>query len=135
MAADPRTWVFDQPQELVTFLMGACKWSGKDIHAAWDDLRRELERLETEYWNNVDEERRKKFYAAKRIWPIRDEATPSTEGDAKPVTWAEWFEQMFGEPLDKYAARAKAENIRAQVIEYEVRKFGRSPLEAKGEQE
>lgn len=129
MAADPRAFVFDQPQQLIAELMGKCKWSGTDIHAAWDRLKGELDRLEAEYWDNVDEAKRKAFYAAKRIWPIRDEATPSTEGDAKPVTWAEWFEQMFGEPLERYAERAKRENIRRQVMEYEIRKFGRSPLQ------
>jgi len=137
MAADPRAFIFDQPQQLIAELMGKCKWSGTDIHAAWDRLKGELDRLEAEYWDNVDEAKRKAFYAAKRIWPIRHEATPSTEGDAKPVTWAEWFEQMFGEPLEQYAERAKRQNIRRQVMEYEIRKFGRSPLQKdeKGEQE
>lgn len=132
MAANPRAWVFDQPQELVAYLMGKCDWSGTDVHAAWDDLKSELDRLEAEYWDNVDEAKRKAFYAAKRIWPIRNDATPSTEASEKPMTWAQWFEQMFGEPLDKYAARAKAENVRQQVLDYEVRKFGHSPLQKDG---
>lgn len=123
-----RSWVSDSPQEVITYLMGACKWSGMGMRRAWEELSAELQRLDDEYWDNVDDEARKRFHTARRIWPIRDETAPSVEEGETPMTWGEWFEQVFGEPLDGYAERAKRMKIRERVRDYELRRFGRSEL-------
>lgn len=40
--------------------------------------------------------------AARRIWRIRDQKTPSGECD-----WATWYQQRFGRTLDEAAAAFK----------------------------
>jgi predicted RNA-binding protein (virulence factor B family) len=42
----------------------------------------------------------KKYYAARMTWKKRMQIVPSGKR-----TWAQWFEKMFGENLEKYAKR------------------------------
>lgn len=65
----------------------------------------------------MDDFERRKYFAARRVWPMRDEPTPKVEaGEKVPYTdWSGWFERMFGEPLDAYVERAQAENLRERV--------------------
>jgi hypothetical protein len=45
-----------------------------------------------------------KYYAARSIWKRRNHATPNNPPHRR-VTWEQWFEKKFGEPLTVYAAR------------------------------
>jgi len=45
-----------------------------------------------------------KYHAARWCWKRRGHATPRSLPHRR-VTWEEWFEKKFGEPLDAYAAR------------------------------
>jgi hypothetical protein len=75
-----------------------------------------------------------KFYAALRCWPIRDELTPSAvENKRRFPTWEQWFAKRYGESLEEYAARAKRQNIRQQVLDFELATFGSSPLQKSAE--
>lgn len=58
----------------------------------------------------MTDQERIKYHAARRIWPMRDEMTPSGA-----CTWRAWFEAKFGEPLDEYTERARRERLREQV--------------------
>lgn len=50
-----------------------------------------------ELLSEVQEQR--KLAAAKRAWPKRDKLT------SKKITWAQWFEERYGESLEAYRAR------------------------------
>ena len=45
-----------------------------------------------------------KYHAARWCWKRKGHSTPSSLPHRR-VTWEEWFEKKFGEPLDAYAAR------------------------------
>jgi hypothetical protein len=45
-----------------------------------------------------------KYHAARSIWKRRKHTTPNNPPHRR-VTWEQWFEKKFGEPLDAYAAR------------------------------
>jgi len=45
-----------------------------------------------------------KYYAARSIWKRRHHATPNNPPHRR-VTWEQWFEKKFGEPLLDYAER------------------------------
>lgn len=81
-------------------------------------------RAEQALQNHVDDLMCLKYHAAKRIWPIHDEAAAGTD-----ETWAQWFERVYHEPLDAYAKRAKEQGLRDRVRVYEVATYGRSTLE------
>lgn len=42
----------------------------------------------------------KKYHAARSVWIKQRHMTPK-----RRITWARWFERMFGEPLEQYAQR------------------------------
>lgn len=46
-----------------------------------------------------------KYYAARHVWLKRRQRT----SDGK-MSWAQWFEKKFGEPLDDYAKRMGEKN-------------------------
>tara|TARA_R100001163_G_C4955360_1_gene121389 strand:+ start:204 stop:416 length:213 start_codon:yes stop_codon:yes gene_type:complete len=47
-----------------------------------------------------------KYHAARSIWKRRQHSTPSSLPHRR-VTWEEWFEKKFGEPLLAYAERMR----------------------------
>lgn len=60
----------------------------------------------------------RKYYCARRVWNERDEPAPVTRdvnGKERSETWAQWFERMYREPLEAYAARAAAEGMREKA--------------------
>lgn len=72
----------------------------------------------------IDDRMRMKFYFCKRVWKIRTHKAPNDE-----ETWAQCFERMFHQSIEDYARIAKEENHRKKVLEYELARFGKSPLE------
>lgn len=91
---------------------------------AVNELRREIELMEKAEADLITDSLRIRYYAARRIWPIRDQRTPSDE-----QTWAEWFAEMFHTSLEDFIKRARDGNLRKRIMEYELAKFGRSPLD------
>lgn len=68
----------------------------------------------TQYSKEQHEEmfQQMKYFAARRIYKIQDNLTPSsirTTSEKKKKTWAVWFEQRFGEPYLDYISRIKKE--------------------------
>ena len=45
-----------------------------------------------------------KYHAARSIWKRRKHTTPNNPPHRR-VTWEQWFEKKFGEPLNVYAER------------------------------
>lgn len=43
-----------------------------------------------------------KYHAARTVWKVRHKKTPRGR-----LTWAQWFEDKFGESLNDYAVRMK----------------------------
>lgn len=92
----------------------------------WCELTEKALRME------IDEQLRRKFYACLRVWKIRDELVPNVIGpNGQRETWREWFAHMFHQSIDDFVAQAKEHNLRQRVMEYELAKFGKSPLEQK----
>ena len=48
------------------------------------------------------EEESKKYHAARYAWRNKHKLTP------RGVSWSQWFEDKFGEPLDDYAERMQS---------------------------
>ena len=97
---------------------------------AVNELRREIELMEKAEADLITDSLRIRYYAALRIWPIRNETTPSEKG----VTWADWYKEKFSTSLDDFAKRAKDGNLRQRIYEFEIARYGRSALEPKAEE-
>lgn len=48
-----------------------------------------------------------KLCAARFVWPRREQPTPNHDG--RYTTWAQWFAWKFGEDLEAFAERARAQ--------------------------
>jgi hypothetical protein len=49
-----------------------------------------------------------KYHAARWCWRRKGFATPNNPPHRR-VTWEQWFEKKFGEPLEAYAERMKGQ--------------------------
>ena len=101
---------------------------GLQLGRLLDEQFDRLEELQAELAQFVKDMERIKFYAARRIWAMRSEQTPS--GAATGETWEQWFERMFKVSLRDYARQAKDSDLRARVMAYEIETFGWSPLDS-----
>lgn len=72
-------------------------------------------------WVNCEDEElqpiMRKFFFAKSIWPRRHEQSPSSRPQ-RERTWAQVFEEAYGETLEEYRDWAKKHNIRAKIEAY-----------------
>jgi hypothetical protein len=73
----------------------------------------------------VTDSERLKYYAARRVWPVRDEATPLKS----KLTWGAWFMTKYGEDLEAYVERCLKDDLRAKVLAYELATYGKSALQ------
>jgi hypothetical protein len=96
------------------------------VHAA---LVEELEDLNRAVWRLMDEQRRRKYYAARFCYRHRNEMTPGTRPGHGPVPWPTWFREIFGDELDWYMRQCQERDTLKTVYEYEIARFGKSALE------
>lgn len=59
----------------------------------------------------------RQYFFAKRIWPDRDNPTPSSN-PSHPKTWGDVFEKHYGTNLDEYAKWAKEHDIKGKIEAY-----------------
>jgi len=73
------------------------------------------------------------YYSARRIYRDGPTQRISTQNPKYCyLTWGEWFEQNYSEPLHRYIERAKADpDIGKRAMEY-ARKISESPATSKG---
>jgi hypothetical protein len=98
------------------------------FHAVLAEIQKWFELTDKAHKMEIDDRMRMKFYMCLRIWKIRNEAVPSGE-----ESWAQWFDRMYHQDIETFAKIAKEQDYRKKVMDYEVARFGWSPLETKAE--
>lgn len=96
---------------------------------AVNEIKHEIELMEKSETDLITDSLRIRYYAARRIWPIRNDRPPKVCDDYR--TWGEWFAVMFHTSLEDFIQRAKDGNLRRRIMEHEIAKYGKSPLEPK----
>lgn len=128
LLAEPwRVWKARDMASLINEIRSFVWLREQNVHL-FTELHEEVEALVKLVARKMDSFERRKFYCAKRIWHERNERLPSAEKSGDKRTWAEWFEQMYDEPLERFAERAKAESYRERIKNFELATYGFSPL-------
>lgn len=71
----------------------------------------------------VDDHVRIQYRTALRIRKILKQDVPNDQ-----FMWEEWFQEVWGISFQEYATKAREENIKQRVMEYEIKIYGYSSL-------